>query len=286
MTQKESVQASDSESSSEADPEFQAGGNSDDEVGEDSDSEGEDLGGGGGGSGGEGEGSGSNGEGSGGEGRPGDDGSQQGDSSSERAEVSCHKAEESGSESGSSSSESEMEVKKAHPSKNTIEPDPNTTLPELDSKDSKEECKTNCCGFVHCSDAEFSAWQANRSARVSIKQWDERDKMTCDHTKLGKEAKCTDPLGMPLDYMESCRVSKLDKMSDYDLCHFYQVGLSGDFPKFPTPHEPTTDNHLHCVLENAWECSQQKLACGALMGCCHSGLPAQRTPHQSQPLMP
>ena len=92
-----------------------------------------------------------------------------------------------------------------------------------------------------------------------LKQWDVRDKMTCGHAELGKEAKCPYPLGTPLDYMESCGVFKSDKMSEYGLCHFYQVGLSGDFPKFPTPCEPTTNDHLHRFLENARECSWPNL---------------------------
>ena len=99
--------------------------------------------------------------------------------------------------------------------------------------------------------------EMNRSA--SLKQWDVRDKMTCDHMEPGKEAKCPNLLGMLLDYMESCGVFKSDKTSEYDLCHFYQMGLSGDFPKFPSPHEPTTNNHLHHFLENARECSWPNL---------------------------
>ena len=95
VTQKELVQASGSESSSEADMEYQASGNSDHKAGEDSDSKGE-------GSGGSGEGLGHEGEGSGGKGRPGDGSSQQGDSSGKMVEVSYHEAEESGSESSSS----------------------------------------------------------------------------------------------------------------------------------------------------------------------------------------
>ena len=58
--------------------------------------------------------------------------------------------------------------------------------------------------------------------------------MTCDHAEPGKEAKCPDSLGTPLGYMESRGVFMLHKTSEYDLCCFYQVGLSGDFPKFPT----------------------------------------------------
>ena len=82
--------------------------------------------------------------------------------------------------------------------------------------------------------------------------------MTCEHAELGKSM-CPNPLGAPLDYMESHRVFKSDKMSEYDLCCFYQVRLSGDFPKFPTPHKPTTNDHLCHFLKNARECSQPNL---------------------------
>ena len=252
--------------------EFQASGDSDDEVGGDSDSEDEGSGGGGDGSGskdegsgggGDGsgskdEGSGGDGEGSGSEGGAGDNGSQQGDSSGEMAEISCHESEESGSENSGSSSESKVDVKKACPSKKTAKSDPKTTLLKLDSKDSEEEHKTKCHGFACHSDVNFSMWQDEQISQ-GPKQWDKMDKMTCDHAEPGKEAKCPDPLGTLLDYMESHRVFKIGKMSEYDLCHFHQVGLSGDFPKFPAPCEPTTNDHLHHFLENAGECSWPNL---------------------------
>ena len=168
MTKKGSVEASGTESSSEADTESQAGGDSGSKEGEDS--------------GGEGEGSGSKGEGSGGEGELGDGDSQQGDSTGKVVEVSCHKAEESGGKSGSSSSESEVEAKKAHPSRKTVETDSNTTLPELDSKDSEKEWKTNCHSIAHCMDAYFDAWR-NKKISQGLKQWDEWDKMTCDQAE-------------------------------------------------------------------------------------------------------
>ena len=257
-THKGSVQASDSERSSEGDTESQASDNSDDEVGGDSDSENEGSGSGGDGSGNDNEGSGGDFEGPGGKGKAEDDGSQQGDSSSEIAKISCHKAEESGSESSSSSSESNVDTKKIRPDKKSVKPNPKTTLPKLVSKDSEEECMTKCQGFVCCSDTNFSMWQDEQISQ-GLRQWDERDKMSCDHMEPGKEAKCPDPLGAPLDYMESHRVFKKDKMSKYNLCHFYQVGLSGDFPKFPAPCEPSTNDHLHHFLENARECSQPNL---------------------------
>ena len=222
MTQKESDQTSSSESGSEADTESQADGDSDSEAGEDS--------------GGEGEGSGGEGAGSGGEGVPEDGDSQQGVSSNEIVEVSFHEAEESGSESSSSSSESEVEVKKAQLSKKTAEADPNTTLPKLDSKDS-EECKMNRHSFACCTDADFGTWPDKKISQ-GLKQWDKRDKITCDHVEPGKEARCPNPLGVLLDYMESHGVFKSLKTSEYDLCHFYKVGLSGNFLEFPPPCEP------------------------------------------------
>ena len=48
-------------------------------------------------------------------------------------------------------------------------------------------------------------------------------------------------------------------MSMYNLCHFYKVGLSGDFPEFPKPCEPATKDHIHGFLENAQELSQPNL---------------------------
>ena len=139
-----------------------------------------------------------------------------------------------------------------------METDPNTSLPELDSKDSEEEWKMSCHSFAHHMDADFSMWRDKKISQ-GLKQWDERDKMTCDHAEPGKEVKCPDPLGMPLDYMESHRVFESIKMSKYDLCRFYKVGLSGNLPEFPTPCEPATSNHVHSILEKAWEFCQPNL---------------------------
>ena len=96
-----------------------------------------------------------------------------------------------------------MEEKKVHPSRKTVETDSNTTLPELDSKDSDKEQKTSHHSFAHHMDADFSMWRDKKISQ-GLKQWDEWDKMTCDHTETGKEVKCPDPLGAPLDYMKSC----------------------------------------------------------------------------------
>ena len=75
--------------------------------------------------------------------------------------------------------------------------------------------------------------------------------MTCDHVVPCKEAKSPDPLGPPLDYMVSCGVSEPKKTSKYDLCHFYQVGLSGDLPEFPLSCEPTTHEQVNSLLLKA-----------------------------------
>ena len=88
--------------------------------------------------------------------------------------------------------------------------------------------------FIHHMDADFGVWRDKKISKA-LKQWDERDKMTCDHVEPGKEVKYPNLLGLPLDYTESCRVFKSIKTSEYNLCHFYKVGLSGDFPEFPTP---------------------------------------------------
>ena len=101
----------------------------------------------------------------------------------------------------------------------------------------------SCRGFAHHMDVDSSA-RRDKKISQGLKQWDERDKMTCDHTEPGKEVKCPDLLGTPLDYIESCRVFKSKKMSEHDLCHFYKVGLSGNFPQFPTTHKPATNDHM------------------------------------------
>ena len=105
-----------------------------------------------------------------------------------------------------------METKKAHPNRKTVETDPNTMLPELDSKDSEEEWRTNCCSFACHMDVDFSVWRDKKISQ-GLKEWDEWDKMTCDHAEPCKEAKYPDPLGAPLNDMESCEVFKPIKMS-------------------------------------------------------------------------
>ena len=187
----------------------------------------------------EGKGSGSRGELEGGDKSEGSN-SQHSDSGGEVVE-SCNEAEEPGNESSNSSSELEAVTKKAQLDRKTSEPDPNPSqpisLPELDSKDSEEELKTNHCGFACCMDADFSMWR-DKKISEGLKQWDEWDKMLHDHTDPCKEVKHPDPLGAPLDYMESHDIFKPIKTSEYNLCRFSQVGLTGYFPEFPDLMSP------------------------------------------------
>ena len=64
-------------------------------------------------------------------------------------------------------------------------------------------------------------------------EWHMHDTMTFDHTDPCKEAKFPDPRGLSLEYMKHCRVFDPKKTNKYDLCQFYQVGLSRDLPDFP-----------------------------------------------------
>ena len=91
----------------------------------------------------------------------------------------------------------------------------------------------------------------DQKIRDGLEQWCKWDAMTCNHANPTKKAKSPDPLDAPIDYMESCGIFKPMKTSEFDLCHFYQVGESGDFPKFPKPHELATSDHVCGLLEKA-----------------------------------
>ena len=62
-------------------------------------------------------------------------------------------------------------------------------------------------------DVDIGAWR-DKKISEGLMQWDERDKMTCDHAEPGKEVKYPDPLGAPLDYMENHDASKPIKTSE------------------------------------------------------------------------
>ena len=59
--------------------------------------------------------------------------------------------------------------------------------------------------------------------------------------------------------MMSCGVFKPKKTSEYDLCHFYQVGLSGDLPEFPLPHTSATREQVSSLLLKARVLGQPNL---------------------------
>ena len=75
--------------------------------------------------------------------------------------------------------------------------------------------------------------------------------MTCEHGDPGKGIQSKDPTGPRVDYMVNCHVFKMKQMSGYDLCHFYQVGSSGDLPPFSLPHGPATHKKLSDFLHKA-----------------------------------
>ena len=148
------------------------------------------------------------------------EGTQQ-DGSDNKGEGSSSETEESGT-GGSSipfeSDHAESPPKVSPPAKKAPEVNLNTSqmlsLPDLDSKDLEEE-------------------------------------QTCDHADPCKKVKSSDQLGLLLDYMMSHGVFKPKKTSEYDLCRFCQVGLSGDLPEFPLPHAPATCEQVSSLLLKA-----------------------------------
>ena len=74
-----------------------------------------------------------------------------------------------------------------------------------------------------------------------------------------KEAKSPNLLGPPLDYIVCHGVFKPKKTSEYDLCCFYQVRLSGDLPEFPSPHAPATCEQVSSFLLKARVLGQPNL---------------------------
>ena len=76
--------------------------------------------------------------------------------------------------------------------------------------------------------------------------------MTCNHSgDPHKWLKYPDPLGVPIAYMESKDAFKVIGTSEHSLCHFNQVGISGEFPPFQELHKPWTNNHICCLLRKA-----------------------------------
>ena len=76
--------------------------------------------------------------------------------------------------------------------------------------------------------------------------------MTCDHADPCKEARFSDPASPPFGYfLPRFARQEAKKTNEYDLCHFYQVGLPGDLPNFPSPREPAICDLLSKFLLKA-----------------------------------
>ena len=175
---------------------------------------------------------------------------QEEDSDGETDE-SNSEAEGSDAKSSSSSLESDDEIptKATPPMKKTPGSNPNTSqmlsLPDLDSKDSKWKIKWH--RDAHLLDEKFGKWQDHMICK-GHNEWNTHDTMTCDHMDPCKEAKFPDPISLPLEYMKHYRVFNPKKTNEYDLCCFYQVGLSRDLPDFPSPCEPATHEQVSKFL--------------------------------------
>ena len=123
-------------------------------------------------------------------------------------------------------------------------------LPELNSKDTEEEWKVQQHKDAWLLDKNFGEWHDPMISK-SHAEWNKHDTMICDHMGTCKETKFPDPTSLPLDYMKHHRVFKSKKTNEYDLCCFYQVGLSGDLPNFPSPDKPATCKLLSKFLLKA-----------------------------------
>ena len=123
-------------------------------------------------------------------------------------------------------------------------------------KHSHQQVNLNTFQTLLLPDLDYTSWtKTSVSGGTKRLVWasDNGMSMTCDHADPCKEAKSPNQLGPPLDYMMSCGVFNPKKTSKYDLCCFYQVGLSGDLPKFPSPHASATHEQVSSLLLNT-EC--------------------------------
>ena len=73
----------------------------------------------------------------------------------------------------------------------------------------------------------------------------------CDHVEPHKVPLHPDPFHVPITYMKSRKVFDPIPMSEFRLCHFYQVGSSQDHPTFPKPHVAATFKHVCGLLRKA-----------------------------------
>ena len=192
------------------------------------------------------------------------EGTQQGGSNNEGKgpDSEVEGSDTGGGSSPSKSDHTESPPKVSSPVKKALEVNLNTSqmlsLPDLDSKDSEEKWKAKWHQDAHLLDTNFGKWQDQKISE-GLLQWDEHDKKTYDHTDPCKEEKCPYLLGPPLNYMTNCGIFKPKKTSEYDLCRFYQVGLSGDLPEFPSPCASVTQKQVSSFLLKAKALGQPNL---------------------------
>ena len=132
------------------------------------------------------------------------------------------------------------------------------SLPDLDSKDLEEEWKIQWHKDAHLLDGKFGKWRDQMISK-GHNEWNMHDTMTCDHADPCKEAKFPDPIGLPLEYMKHCGNFDPKKTNEYDLCHFYKVGLYRDLPDFPLPRKPDTHEWVSKFLLKARSLGQLNL---------------------------
>ena len=179
----------------------------------------------------------------------------------------CSEDEESGSGSGSgsSASESDGEAPKAKPDQPPLKAPSEMdhkvlqapSIPKVNDKDSEDEQKSSCHELACSLDVAFDKWR-DYIISEGHEEWAKWDKMICDHADPTKRAYHPDLQGMTITYMELQGAFKPIKTSEYCLSHFYQARALGDFPIFPEPWEPTS-NDVHCLLQKAHKLVQPKL---------------------------
>ena len=125
-----------------------------------------------------------------------------------------------------------------------------SSLPFLDPKLPEEQRKIEWHKYTRPLDINFGNWQ-DKKIQEGCKVWKTCSVMTCEHGDPGKEIKRKDPTGPLVDYMVNCNVFKVKPMSRNNLCHFYQVGHSGNLPPFPSPCWPATHKKLLDFLHKA-----------------------------------
>ena len=128
-------------------------------------------------------------------------------------------------------------------------PGPSEPDPDAD-KVPESKLREQQCQDARLLDKDFGAW-CNKKISKGSAAWKICAKMRCDHGGAFKDHQHSDPVSLPLDYMKSSGVFKATKTNVYDLCCFYRISATGEFPAFPAPRDPTSSNMLRELLEAA-----------------------------------